>query len=146
MLQALKLLLPALIPSWNFFDIIAPSPRIQFRVSQNKQETSADWLVFRPRPEHVSFIQMLGRMVWNPFWNESLFMMSCAERLIEYPTWHSEEEILKRIARDLSGENTFPDKQYIQFRLITIMRKGVDLEEALVYESRIAKLREFNKQ
>ena len=146
MLHSLKLLLPALIPSWNFFDIIAPSPRIQFRVSQDKQEASADWLEFRPHPEHVSFIKMLGRMVWNPFWNESLFLMSCAERLIEYPTQHSEEEILKRIARDLSGKNIFPDMPYIQFRLITIMRKGVDLEEALVYESRIAKLSEFNTQ
>ena len=25
-----KLLLPALIPSWSFFDVIAPSPRIEY--------------------------------------------------------------------------------------------------------------------
>ena len=30
MLRTLKLLLPVLIPSWRFFDFIAPSPRIQF--------------------------------------------------------------------------------------------------------------------
>lgn len=36
-------------------------------------------------------------MLWNPVRNESLFLVSCAERLIEHPTVHSEEEILKRI-------------------------------------------------
>ena len=30
MLQTVKLLLPALIPSWRFFSTIAPSPRIEF--------------------------------------------------------------------------------------------------------------------
>ena len=30
MQNALRLLLPALIPSWRFFDVIAPSPRIEY--------------------------------------------------------------------------------------------------------------------
>ena len=30
MRQIIRLLLPALIPSWRFFDVVAPSPRIEF--------------------------------------------------------------------------------------------------------------------
>lgn len=29
-LAPFKLLLPALIPSWNFFDVIAPAPRVEY--------------------------------------------------------------------------------------------------------------------
>ncbi len=40
-------------------------------------------------------------MFWNPEGNESLFLVSCAERIMENYTPHSENEILKRIARDI---------------------------------------------
>jgi len=39
-------------------------------------------------------MQMSGRMFWNPSWNESLFLVSCAERLLQNPTPHSEDEIM----------------------------------------------------
>ncbi len=46
---------------------------------------------------------MLGRLVWNAHWNEALFVVSCAERLVANPTAHSENEIFRRIAADLAG-------------------------------------------
>lgn len=143
MLHSLKLLLPAIIPSWNFFDIIVPSPRIYFATLSLDKKPITDWQEFRPRPAHVSFIRMLGRMFWNRNWNESLFLMSCAERLIEFPTTHSEDEILKRIAVELADSKEVKNT-YLQFRLKTIARKDDSLIENWVYESRPVLLDEIN--
>ncbi len=138
MLNILKLLLPAMIPAWNFFDIIAPSPRIQYAVLNGKDETHAEWHEFRPRPARVSFLRMLGRMVWNPLWNESLFLTSCAERLIEQPTQHSEDEILKRIYTALRrNADRGLDGKYLRFRLQVLHRAGERLVQERVFESRL---------
>lgn len=134
-LHILKLLLPALIPSWNFFDVIVPSPRIQFCILNNGNDSQSEWQEFRPRPAQVSFPQMLLRLFWNPTWNESLFLVSCAERLIEYPTQHSEDEIFKRIKAELrSSMSTNPAAQ-VKFRLLFIHREGEDLKEQVNYQS-----------
>ena len=147
MLHTLKLLLPALIPSWNFFDIIAPSPRTQYTLLNQPTEIPANWQLSRPLPEDVSFTQMLGRMPWNPSWNESLFMMSCAERLLDYPTRHSEDEILKRIARDISsgGKDSVINK-YLQFRIMLVSRAAGTLVEDLAYESRVVPMSDFIRE
>lgn len=143
LLHTLKLLLPALIPSWNFFDVIAPSPRIQFTLLNKEDEPPHEWHEFRPRPIHISFIQMLKRMLWNPTWNESLYMLSCAERLIEKYTPHSEDEILQRIIKELKNtpENALLlNATHLQFRLIVIQRKNEQLHEELTFLSRIQPL------
>ena len=103
--KSFKLLLPALIPSWNFFDLIAPSPRIQFSLFNDENKSTKNWQEFRPRPKHLSFSQMILRMLWNPRWNESLYLVSCAERIIENYTKHSEIEILTRIKNNLNTKN-----------------------------------------
>ena len=143
LLQSLKLLLPALIPSWNFFDVIAPSPRIQFTLLNKEDEPPHEWHEFRPRPIHVSFMQMLKRMFWNPKWNESLYMLSCAERIIEKHTPHSENEIVNRIIKELKNtpENTLLlNATHLQFRLIVIQRKNDQLHEEQTFLSRIQPL------
>lgn len=141
MIQVLKLLLPALIPSWNFFDVIAPSPRIQFALLNSEDEEPPQWREFRPRPARVSFMQMLAHMVWNPVWNESLFMISCAERLMEQPTQHSEDEILKRIVAELNRDNeSAVAGTLLQFRLLVVRREGEQLQQELVFESSIKPL------
>lgn len=143
MLHTLKLLLPALIPSWNFFDVIAPSPRIQFVILNDINEQVTDWYEFRPRPARVSFFEMLARMLWNPVWNESLFMMSCAEHLLQEPTQHSEDEILKRIATEISGDEDYSGCEYLQFRLLLVRREDTELIHELVYESAVAPLAKY---
>lgn len=138
MFHILKLLLPALIPSWNFFDVIVPSPRVQFSILNKKSDSAEKWQEFRPRPVYLSVWQMLGRMFWNPVWNESLFIMSCAERLIEYPTQHSEDEILKRIKADLISDNdnnAIKDTTQVKFRLVFIRREGDSLKEEVKFQS-----------
>lgn len=140
-LKPIKLLLPALIPSWNFFDIIAPSPRIQFSLLNSESETVQPWQEFRPRPAQLSFLQMLKRMLWNPKWNESLFMVSCAERIMGDSTQqliqHSENEILKRIENDLLYPEAILDSAatHLQFRLVFVQRQGTELHEEIAFHS-----------
>lgn len=142
MLNTLKLLLPALLPSWRFFDFIAPSPRIQFAVLSSVDDVPSDWTLIRPRPASLSFAQMLGRMVWNPWWNESLFTVSCAERIVDQPNRHSEDEILKRIQRDLDAGfvSASNEEAYLQFRLLMVQRVDDELIEEVVFHSRIQSL------
>jgi hypothetical protein len=110
-MNPLRLLLPALIPSWNFFDVIAASPRLDYALDDG------GWRAFRPRPQRVSAAAMLGRLVWNPRWNESLFVVSCAERLLTAPTAHSEDEIFRRIAADLGAQ---PKGARLRFRIVLV--------------------------
>ena len=125
MLQTFKLLLPALIPSWHFFDIITASPRIEFALLPTAHATPMEWQEFRPRPAHISFVSMLKRMFYNARWNESLFMVSCAERLIENPTIHSAQEILTRIKAELSRNKV--NTAYLQFRIVYVSRDSREI-------------------
>lgn len=140
LLQPIKLLLPALMPSWKFFDVIAPSPRIQFILLDRKKQPIANWQEFRPRPEHITTLQTLKRMVWNAKWNESLFLVSCAERIMDNYSPHSENEILNRIGHDFHNKTK---ANYLQFRLVFIQRKEELLEEKTLFTSR---LQEFSKE
>ena len=136
-LKTLKLLLPAIIPSWNFFVFIVASPRIQYTLFNKDNEPQIEWQEFRPRPDSVSFSIMLKRMLWNPWWNEYLFLMSCAERLLANPTKHSEDEILKRIQSDIVKEGADKNAAQMQFRLVLIERQGEKLVEEVVFHSRV---------
>ena len=150
-----KLLLPALLPSWNFFDVIAPSPRIEFTLLHSKNESPIQWQEFRPRPTQLSFSKMLSRMLWNPRWNETLFVVSCAERIMENTAQsnlgsHSENEILKRIVNDIVCNKLLTENNkissntttHLQFRLLVIQREGLELIQKVVFQSRIVPLSE----
>lgn len=136
MLQTLKLLLPALIPSWRFFDAIAPSPRIEFTLLNSARDMSGNWQEFRPRPDRLSIFDMLKRMFWNADWNESLFLVSCAERLIANPTAHSSDEILTRIRAECARLSVDPlATPYLQFRLVFVTRDETAIEKHILHIS-----------
>lgn len=138
MLQTIKLLLPALIPSWRFFDWIAPSPRIEFALLETMQDSPASWQEFRPRPAQLSVFSMLKRMFYNPDWNESLFLVSCAERLMQDNTQHSAQQILDRIKTELRrcsvDATTLP---YVQFRLVFLNRHITEIQKHIIFVSPI---------
>ena len=140
LLKPLKLLLPALIPSWNFFDIINPSPRIEYSLHSAENEKPLNWVEFRPKPSHLSLSDMLKRLFWNPKWNESLFLVSCAERILENYTLHSENEILKRIKKDIRLRKVQATETHLQFRLLFIQRVGAELKTDVLFNSKIHKL------
>lgn len=122
MLRFLKLLAPALVPSWNFFDSVGPSPRIEYALSETPEDTPQTWREFRPRPANLSFTAMLGRLFWNPRWNESLFLVSCAERFADTPSARLEQEILMRIRNDL--KHGAPPQSWLRFRILFVTQDG----------------------
>ena len=130
----LQLLLPALIPSWNFFDVIAPSPRIEYALTASAETAPDGWREFRPRPVRVRPREMAARLLWNPRWNESLFLVGCAERLIDQPTAHSEDEIFKRIVADLArGPETVAG--WLWFRLVFVAREDDAILREVLFEA-----------
>lgn len=138
MIATLRLLLPALIPSWRFFSAVAPSPRVEYALLSRPGARAKNWHEFRPRPARLGLGQMLGRMFWNPAWNEQLFLVSCAERLMENPTAHSIEEIARRVSAGIpaapAGE---AEPGYLQFRLVFVSREGAVILRDVEYISEV---------
>ena len=132
-------LLPALIPSWRFFDSIRPSPRIEYTIVAKADDPAAHWQEFRPRLEHLPVATMLWRLLWNPLWNESLFMVSCAEKLIDEPSAMREDELLTRIARgELGDKATGP--AYLMFRIVVVKRDGEQITRRVGFVSSARRL------
>ncbi len=132
-MNPIALLLPALIPSWNFFDVIAPSPRIEYALLASPDAAPEVWREFRPRPQTVSARTLLARLFWNPRWNETLFLVSCAERLINAPTAHSQDEIFLRLAADLASQ---PDAApWLTFRLVFVSREAEAITREVLFEA-----------
>ncbi|MBE3637007.1 hypothetical protein [Mangrovicoccus algicola] len=109
MTPTLRLLLPALLPSWRFFDAVGPSPRIEIR------RPGGAWRPHDPPPPHLAPWQVALRLVWNPRGNARLFRVSLAERLADSPQdpWLL-AQLEARIARDL------PDGPW-QWRLVFLL-------------------------
>jgi hypothetical protein len=140
MLQTLKLLLPALFPSWRFFDEIGPSPRIEFALLKAAHDAARNWHAFRPRPRQLSVTTLLRRLFWNPHWNETLFVGTCAERLMQEPSEHRIREIVDRIAADLADQmSDLSATPFLQFRLVFITREGTELREDVTFVSEIVR-------
>ncbi len=134
MLNTVRLILPALFPSWNFFDVIAPSPRIEYRVLPAEKPPD-EWIAFRPRPRRTSLWTFVQRLFWNPQRNEDLFASACAERLIAEPTQHSEDEIVRLIRADVQNSSMLTSAQELQYRLVFVYREEDRLDRETLYES-----------
>ncbi|MFW2542717.1 hypothetical protein ACN2XU_08755 [Primorskyibacter sp. 2E107] len=125
--NVLSLLLPALIPSWRFFKTVAPSPRIEYRLD------GAPWSECQHRPRQIGPARMLRRMLWNPRWNEQLFLVSLSERLVADPEQadHALAELSTRLIR-LS--HAAPGAT-LEFRLVFVARDGAQIGKFIEYES-----------
>lgn len=127
--RAITLLLPALIPSWNFFDWIAPSPRIEYALTASPDVPVEQWHAYRPPPARVGLLAMLAHLFWNPHRNETLFVVACTDRLVELPNDHDAEELFSRIAGELAPTRA---TGWLRLRLVFVHREG----ESLVHETR----------
>jgi len=139
----LRLLLPALIPSWRFFDTIGPSPRIEFAVVERPHDPVPDWQEFRPRPARVSLATMVLRLFWNPRWNESLYLVSCAENLLEGPSAFSERELLKRVANDDQATSGFGQSASLRVRVCVLKREHGSIAREILFASAPRRLDEL---
>ena len=136
MIETIRLLLPALVPSWKFFKAIEPSPRVEWRLLSVRREPVTDWREFRPRPKKLSAMEILVRLFWNPRWNESLYAVSLAERLTLNPTAHSREELFGLMFRELRGvEPENPDAHHLQYRLVFVRRSGSEMQRLITFQS-----------
>jgi len=123
---SLRLLLPTIAPSWRFFDSVSDSPRVDYAVLAAPDEGAEHWQEFRPRPAVLTPITMVRRLLWNPQWNENLFLVSLAERMVSPATpeadAHSERELLLRVARHLHRHGACDHRAYLQIRLRFVSR------------------------
>ncbi|WP_138465276.1 hypothetical protein [Poseidonocella sp. HB161398] len=117
----LRLLLPALLPSWRFFSGVGPSPRIEIR------EAGGLWQEAVPLPPRLPLAAMLRRLAWNPRWNARLYLVSLSERLAEAPDPHAEAELRTRLLAGRTGD--------WQVRLVFVSRKGEALERQTLWSS-----------
>jgi hypothetical protein len=142
MLKTIKLLLPALIPAWNFFDWIAPSPRIEYALHDPTRDAPLDWREFRPRPASIPLRTRVARLFFNPSWNESLFLVSCAERIMDGQAEHSVQEILDRIEAQLSHASERPSPNSIlQFQIAIVQRRNIAIVKEIRFVSPPRKLK-----
>lgn len=123
--DGIRLLLPALLPSWRFFDGVSDSPRIDYAILG---EGDAQWHEFRPRPAELGVMAMLGRLFWNRQWNEDLFLVSLVERLLNplspAALAHSQRELMARVGRHLALHGLAGDGDVVQIRLRLVGRIG----------------------
>lgn len=123
-LKILKLLLPALFPSWRFFDVIGPSPRVELCLLDNPEGDSEIWRECRPRPARLGFRDRLTGFFWNARWNETLYLTNCAERFIQGQEEHASREIRRRLQsdllRDVGEGEAMP--AFFRFRLVFVSR------------------------
>lgn len=137
----IQLLMPVLIPSWQFFKSIAPSPRIEFALLKTGHETTLSWQEFSLCPEKRGLLNSLASIFFNRSWNESLFINSSAEKLIIEDDENSKTEIIERLRRNLISQNKLKlsDTPYLQFRLVFISQ---GLQRDILYVSGVEDIRE----
>lgn len=123
MLTLVRLYLPVLFPSWRFFKEVRPETHIEVRID-------GVWSDAIDRPARLSLGALLARLFWNPSWNEALFVMSCAERLLVEPNDHSAGEIRARVARRLGQSGP------VSFRLAARDLIGAVEVTEVAYQSR----------
>ncbi len=132
-----QFLMPALIPSWRFFDTIGPSPRIEYALLSAADDKPTDWHAFQPLPQHLSCARVMLRMVWNPDWNETLYLLRCAEKLLEDASVHAERELSVRIVRLLAPVNASRTNRFwLVFRIVLVQRTDASIVREPAYESR----------
>ncbi|MEP5730389.1 MAG: hypothetical protein ABJL67_13595 [Sulfitobacter sp.] len=146
MLRTLSLILPVLMPSWRFFEAIQPSPRVQWQLTLGTENASEAWHDFRPRPKSITPLQMFLRLFWNPLWNETLFVVSCAERIAQHPTPHSIHEINQRILSDIKQRRVDTAGKMLRFRLVFVYREKAKIMRDVLFLSEAVAASGYLKQ
>jgi hypothetical protein len=117
-------LLPALLPSWRFFDRVGAAPRLEW--ARTAGNAAPVWREFRPQPERREWLEVVQSLVWAPHRNETLFLLSCAERLLEAPEPARERVLLTRL-RELARAGELPGgghEDQLHVRIVITERDG----------------------
>lgn len=78
---------------------------------------------------------MIWRLFWNPSWNETLYLVSCAERIQQFDSAHSINQIRQRILIEIARQNFDRTDKSMQFRLVFVHRADDGLATEVVFLS-----------
>lgn len=138
----IRLLLPVVFPSWRFFSGIGPSPRIQYGFIEEGFEAPHAWHSFRAIPPQLTWRQAITRLFYNPVWNETLFMHSCAEHVFEQASSFHAQEIMRRLLEAVErGELSVPAYPVrFMYRLLAVVRDHDQLVSSVAFVSESVEL------
>lgn len=111
------------MPSWRFFDVIAPSPRIEVALLKTANEVPKTWEEFRSKAQILPLGHCIKRLFLNACWNDTLYLVSCAEKIMQTGSPHAQKEIFKIIKQDLDDST----ETYCQFRLVFVHRDSQEI-------------------
>ena len=141
MLKTLKLILPVIVPSWNFFDDITASPRLEVTILNSSQDKGEDWQAFYQKPRSLNTLESIKRLFWNPQWNQSLWGVSCAEQFImtedENRRIEIQAEMIDRIRLEIFRRH-IAFEGFFKFRLVLVEREdghSKNLQRDVVFTS-----------
>jgi hypothetical protein len=120
----LQWLLPALMPSWRFFDTMGAAPRLEW--ARHEPGVEPRWQAFRPQPAQRHPAAVALSLIWAPRRNETLFILSCAESLLQAPTAARERLLLSTLrAAALAGECPGQAREtWLHVRIMITQRDG----------------------
>lgn len=97
LLRLARLCLPIVVPSWRFFDEIAPAPRIDIGWSDGPDADVTHWEPLRPTPDAIPWPRRVGHLVANARRNETLYLTSCADKVCYDDSAHAVAEDRKSV-------------------------------------------------
>lgn len=117
-MHSLKLLLSALISSWQFFKDTPVAAKIEFALLKDSQDESFEWQEFSLEPEEQTPLQFLLSLFFNPVHNEAVYIADCAELIFEEAYEEKAYDLQKRIqAYLLKRDIGFKSLPYFKFRV-----------------------------
>lgn len=131
-------LLPALLPGWRFFDQIGPSPRLDYAcLPPGAPLVTANWLPFCPPPARPGVSRLLLGLLWNPDWNEHLYVTRCAERVLEGETGFPLAELRRRVDAAARAGRLYPpgtpEPAQLSYRIRAVLREDEQIVERVVF-------------
>lgn len=128
------------MPSWQFFNEVAPSPRIEFAVLDTKDQEISQWQDLVSRKQEYKISDFFKSIFFNPEWNQKLYLINCAEKIVISQSKHAVKEIFKAILEKLKLEG---DK-FVCFRLVFISKKSEGFREDILYQSSTKQVQELD--
>lgn len=140
-MNVIQLLAPVFIPSWRFFDEVGSSPRIEIGFGEIQDEPPTVWMEFRSISKDISIKDYIIRMIWNPVRNQDLFLMTCAQKVLE----EQKQCYIDQIKRIISASKAVQSQcrhedRFLYFRLVYLFSDDEDLSKEIGYISDAIKI------
>ncbi len=91
MWRVAQLYTPVLFPSWRFFEEIGAGVRVDY------QRGNGPWTPATVTPPRSKWPSYLVRLVWNPTWNERLYLVTLAECVLTGTSAKASDDLARRL-------------------------------------------------